>query len=112
MYMRPSINSILHALSLSLSLSHTHTCTSSQCRVLREVKSQDVDIKVNKGKTETVQVAVGGEVFSEYPGTKVYLRFDVVLSVSGTSQMFAERVPVAPTPPELKIVGPGTCTTK
>ena len=69
--------------------------------------NQDVDIKVNKGKTETVQVAVGGEVFSEFPGTKVYLRFGVVLSVYGTSQVFAEKVPVAPTPPELKIVGPG-----
>lgn len=46
-------------------------------------------------------------MFSEYPGTKVYLRFDVILSVQGTSQIFAETVPVAPTPPELKIVGPG-----
>ena len=46
-------------------------------------------------------------MFSEYPGTKVYLRFDVILSVHGTSQIFAEKVPVAPTPPELKIVGPG-----
>ena len=76
-------------------------------RVLREVSTTDVDVKVNKGKTETVQVVVDGEVFSEYPGTKVYLRFDVVLSVHGTSQVFAEKVPVAPTPPELKIVGPG-----
>ena len=97
----------MFSLSLSLSLK-THTSYySSQCRVLREVTSQDVDIKVNKGKTETVQVAVGGEVFSEYPGTKVYLRFDVVLSVYGTSQIFAEKVPVAPIPPELKIIGPG-----
>ena len=78
-------------------------------RVLREVKSQDVDIKINKGKTESVQLAVSGEIFSEYPGTKVYLRFDVILSVTGTSQIFAQKVPVAPTPPELKIVGPGTC---
>ena len=73
------------------------------------MKSQDVDIKVNKGKTESIQVAVSGEVFSEYPGTKVYLRFDVILSVTGTSQIFAQKVPVAPTPPELKIVGPGMC---
>ena len=78
-------------------------------RVLREVQNQDVDVKVNKGKTETVQVAVGGEVFSEYPGTKVYLRFDVILSVQGTSQMFAQKIPVAPNRPELKIVGPGLC---
>ena len=79
------------------------------CRVLREVSSQDVDEKVNKGKTETVSMTVDGSIFSEYPGTKVYLRFDVILAVQGTSQVFAERVPVAPTPPELKIVGPGEC---
>ena len=64
-------------------------------------------MKVNKGKTETVEVPVGGEIFSEYPGTQVYLRFDVVLSVQGTSQMFASQIPIAPTRPELKIVGPG-----
>ena len=43
------------------------------CRVLREVVSETVDVKVNKGKTETIQVNVEGAVFSEFPGTKVHI---------------------------------------
>ena len=43
------------------------------CRVLREVVTETVDVKVNKGKTETIQVNVDGAVFSEYPGTKVHM---------------------------------------
>ena len=74
------------------------------------MSNTEVDVKVNKGKTETVSVAVDGEVFSEYPGSKVYLRFNVVLSVHGTSQMFSRKVPVAPKPPELKVLGPGERT--
>ncbi len=40
-------------------------------RELREVVSEAVDVKVNKGKTETVQLTVEGAIFSEFPGTKV-----------------------------------------
>ena len=40
-------------------------------RVLKEVNTLKVDKKVNKGKTEVFQVTVGGDIFSEYPGTKV-----------------------------------------
>lgn len=88
----------------------SHTLTIIACRVLREVSNTDVDVKVNKGRTESVHVAVDGGVFSEYPGTKVYLQFDVVLSVHGTSQVFSRKVPVAPAPPKLQIVGPGRYT--
>ena len=41
------------------------------CRVLREVSELPVDVKVNKGKTETITMEIGGGVFSEFPGTKV-----------------------------------------
>ena len=41
--------------------------------MLREVSTETVDVKVNKGKTETIQVNVDGAIFSEYPGTKVEL---------------------------------------
>ena len=40
-------------------------------QVLREVKSLDVETKINKGKTETVSMTISGSVFSEYPGDKV-----------------------------------------
>ena len=44
-------------------------------RVLKDVLTEIVDMKVNKGKTETVQVPVGGNIFSEFPGTKVSSKF-------------------------------------
>ena len=37
---------------------------------------------------------------------KVYLRFNVLLAVTGTSQVFSEEVNVAPDPPELHIESP------
>ena len=40
-------------------------------RVLREVSQMPVDLKVNKGRTETITMTVEGSVFSEYPETKV-----------------------------------------
>jgi len=40
-------------------------------RVLREVGKQHADSRLGKGKTEVFQMTVEGEVFSEYPGTKV-----------------------------------------
>ncbi len=40
-------------------------------RQLREVMTELVDLKVNKGKTETIDMSVEGAVFSEFPGTKV-----------------------------------------
>ena len=38
---------------------------------------------------------------------QVYLRFDVLLAVRGTSQVFSETVPISANPPELKITAPG-----
>ena len=38
--------------------------------------------------------------------SQVYLSFEVLLAVHGTSQVFSTKVPVAPNPPELKITGP------
>ena len=32
-----------------------------------------------------------------------------MIAVVGTSQVFAETIPVSPTPPELTISGPGEC---
>ena len=40
------------------------------------------------------------------PLSQVYLSFEVLLAVHGTSQVFSTKVPVAPNPPELKIAGP------
>ena len=37
---------------------------------------------------------------------QVYLSFEVLLAVHGTSQVFSTKVPIAPNPPELKITGP------
>ena len=38
--------------------------------------------------------------------SQVYLSFEVLLAVHGTSQVFSTKVPIAPNPPELKITGP------
>ena len=40
-------------------------------RVLDDVDSSKVDIKVNKGKTEVISMTVSGEVFSRFSRTKV-----------------------------------------
>ena len=110
-------------------------------RLLKEVATLKVDKKINRGKTEVIQMTVGGDIFSEFPGTKVscfsvhhalqaftctckdtsciytyihahthtkvYLRFNVTLPIVGTHQVFAETITVSPTPPTLKISGPG-----
>ena len=38
-----------------------------------------VDSKVNKGKTETVSMTIGGGIFSEYPGNKVSSNMVIVV---------------------------------
>ena len=45
-------------------------------------------------------------VFIHFSLSQVYLSFEVLLAVHGTSQVFSTKVPVAPNPPELKITGP------
>ena len=42
-----------------------------------------VDSKVNKGKTETVSMMIGGSIFSEYPGNKVSSKHITMCSASG-----------------------------
>ena len=45
-------------------------------KVLREdVETVKIDLKVNEGKTEQISVDVDGSIFSEFPGTKVWLIF-------------------------------------
>lgn len=79
-------------------------------RLLEDVDTIKVDVKVNKGKTEDISMTVNGEIFSKHPHTKVYLKFVATLSVSGTSQMYNETVMTAPHPPKLSIEGPDKIT--
>lgn len=40
-------------------------------RVLEDVDTSVVDVKVNKGKTEDISMMVDGGIFSKYTNTKV-----------------------------------------
>ena len=40
-------------------------------RLLEDVDTQTVDVRVGKGKTEDITMTVGGEIFSKHPHTKV-----------------------------------------
>ena len=54
-------------------------------RVLREdVETVKIDLKVNEGKTEQISVVVDGSIFSEFPGTKVWLIFPNRGTATGT----------------------------
>ena len=61
--------------------------------------------------TFTVMVLYCGRLYihpttAHFSLSQVYLSFEVLLAVHGTSQVFSTKVPVAPNPPELKITGP------
>ena len=58
-------------LSRSLSLSFSLSLSLSGPQVLRDMETMKVAKKVNKGKTESVSMTIGGSIFSEYPRNKV-----------------------------------------
>lgn len=56
-------------------------------RELQKVQKRSIDVKVASGKKEVIMMEVDGEVFTQFRGTKIYLHFDIMLAVIGTSQV-------------------------
>ncbi len=46
---------------------------SLHCRLLEDVDTSVVDVKVNKGRTEEITMFVDGSIFSKFPRVKVKL---------------------------------------
>ena len=84
------------------------TCTAVAYtgRVLKQVDKLSVDSRVAKDKTATFTLKVDGSIFSQYPREKVYLKFTVVLAVTGTSQVFSEQLFIGPDPPKVRVQAP------
>ena len=67
-------------------------------KVLRSVDKKVVRQRINVSSTEVVKMEAGERVFTEFPGERVYLLFDILLAHSGTTQVFEHKVYVGPTP--------------
>lgn len=84
-------------------------------RVLREMGKVQVDRLIDKDKEEVIEVSIDSSIYSQFPGTQVYLHFDVLLAVHGQTQVFAKEIQVAPPAPEINVtvlpsLGLGTAT--
>ncbi len=86
------------------------TCkaTSYTGRILRELDKLHVDRLIDQGSEEDIEMAIDGSVYCQFPGTKVFLQFDVLLAVHAHTQVFSQVVQIAPPPPELAITAPPT----
>ena len=72
-------------------------------KVLRSVDKKVVRQRINVSTTEKVKMEAGERVFTEFPGERVYLLFDILLVHSGTTQVFEHKVYVGPTPPKMEV---------
>ena len=68
-------------------------------RVLRSVDKKAVRQRINIGATEVLKMEAAERIFTEFPGERVYLLFDILLAHSGTVQVFEHKVYVGPTAP-------------
>ena len=69
-------------------------------RVLRSVDKKAVRQRINIGATEVLKMEAAERIFTEFPGERVYLLFDILLAHSGTVQVFEHKVYVGPTAPQ------------
>ena len=71
-------------------------------RVLRSV-DKVVRQRINIGATEVLKMEAAERIFTEFPGERVYLLFDILLAHSGTVQVFEHKVYVGPTAPKMEV---------
>ena len=72
-------------------------------RVLRSVDKKAVRQRINIGATEVLKMEAAERIFTEFPGERVYLLFDILLAHSGTVQVFEHKVYVGPTAPKMEV---------
>lgn len=73
---------------------------------LRQIGIERIsNLSAHKGKIEVIQMHIKGNIFCEFPGTKVLLVFKTMLAVHGTNQVFGKDTVVTPTPPPMTITG-------